>query len=150
MYERLNWIPLPRTLTEYLRSFYIPRNHGHSESACLMSPRQYSKIDFPSSTEKTKWITHNYQGREERGNWGRHKYLFASPGNLCNSVWICQLIFKCLNDLYGQPWVSHLSIVTLDHLCITIYGFIHITYSWQSCIIIEMDFLIKWLAKLSH
>ena len=37
-------------------------------------------------------------------NWGRHKYLFASPGNLCNSVWICQHIFKCLNDLYGQSW----------------------------------------------
>lgn len=78
-----------------------------------------------------------------KGELRRHKYLFASPGNLCNSVWICQLIFKCLNDLYGQPWVSHLSIVTLDHLYINNYGFIHLTYSWQSCIIIQMDFLIK-------
>lgn len=135
---------------EYLWSFYIMQNHGHLESACFMSPSQCSKIDFSSPTRKTKWITHNYQGQGERGNWGSDKYLFASPGNLCNSVWICQLIFKCLDDLYEQSMVSHLSTVTLNHLCINIYRFIHMTYSWQSCIIIQMGFLTKGLAKLSH
>ena len=69
--------------------------------------------------------------RGERGKRGHHKYLFARPENLCNSMWICQVIFKCLNDLYGRSWAPHLSTVSLDHLCINIYGFIHITYSWQ-------------------
>lgn len=128
MYWRFNRIPLLRTWLSICEAFVFCRTGGHLESACFMSPSQYSKIDFPSSTEKTKWITHNYQGQGEKGNWGRHKYLFASPGNWCNSVWICQLIFKCLNDLYGQTWVSNLPTVTLNHLCIHIYRFIHITY----------------------
>lgn len=148
--HRLKWIPLLGAPAEYPWSFYILHNRGHLRSACSMSPGQYSKIDFPSSTEKTKWITRNYQGQREKGNWGRHKYLFASLGNLCNSLWNCEVIFKCLNDLYGWSWVSHLSTVTLDHLCINIYRFIHITYSWQGYIIIQMGFVIKWLAKLGH
>lgn len=82
----------------------------HTLCVCANIPR----LIFPSSTAE-KTVTEVGGGEKQGGNWGRHKYLFASPGNLCNSARICRVISRCPNDLYGQSRASHLSTVTQSH-----------------------------------
>lgn len=68
---------------------------------------------------------------------------------LCGSVWFCQLIFKCLNDLCGSPGC---------HICPLspwiIYGLTFMDLSiWHihgRVLLSFMAFMSKWLAKLGH
>lgn len=87
------------------QAFMLCRNHGRLESACFMSPSPHFKIDFPDSTEKNKMNHAQLPRTGKREEWGGHKYLWCQPRTFVQfCVYFPQLIFKRLNDLYGQSW----------------------------------------------
>jgi len=112
-----------RTLLEHLRSFLCLAKT--QESACLIL-RLISSLP-PRKQNESRTIT---KDREKRGIGAVINIYLPALGICAILVWICRLTFKCLNDLFGRSWVSLLSTVTVNHLCIHIYRFIHITYSW--------------------